>query len=100
VYNSAIYTYSIMFTVGDQFEIMAQAKDAINAAILDAGRPKTVRIRNGQHHYKERRCGNCGQLTRHNARTCRAQPCDTLEPEQELELEPVLSYSQRIMRRR
>jgi len=64
------------------------------------GRPKTVRIRKGQKHRKKRRCGNCGQLATHNARTCRAQPCD-IEQEQEQEQEQEhQSYSEQMIQSR
>jgi hypothetical protein len=42
------------------------------------GRPKTVRLRKGASKKQPRRCGNCGEMTNHNARSCRAQPCDTV----------------------
>jgi len=34
LYNT---TYSMMFKVGDQFKTLAEAKEAIKAAILDSG---------------------------------------------------------------
>ena len=57
------------------------------------GCPKIRRLRKGAFAKPERRCGNCGQLATHNARSCRAQPCENdeqialqpeLEPEEEL----------------
>jgi hypothetical protein len=42
------------------------------------GWPKTVRLRKGASKKQPRRCGNCGEMTSHNARSCRAQPCDTI----------------------
>jgi len=38
-----------------------------------------LRLRKGAHNKRLRRCGNCGQMASHNARSCRAQPCDTVE---------------------
>jgi hypothetical protein len=42
------------------------------------GRPKIVRLRKGASKKQARRCGNCKEMTNHNARSCRAQPCDTI----------------------
>jgi hypothetical protein len=60
------------------------------------GRPKIARLRKGQYRREKRRCGNCGQLAHHNARSCRAQPCDT----QNTQNTPVLSYSERMIQDR
>jgi hypothetical protein len=46
------------------------------------GRPKTVRLRKGALKKQPRRCGNCGEMTNHNARSCRAQPCDIIRIEE------------------
>lgn len=40
------------------------------------GRLKVQRLRKGASKKKLRRCGNCSQMSSHNARSCRAQPCD------------------------
>lgn len=40
------------------------------------GRPKTIRLRYFEK--QARKCGNCDEMTHHNARSCRAQPCDTI----------------------
>jgi hypothetical protein len=45
------------------------------------GRPKSRRIRKGQHHKPLRICGTCKQRARHNAATCDRQPVAEAEIE-------------------
>jgi ribosomal protein S27AE len=66
------------------------------------GRPKIARIRKGQYRREKRRCGNCGELAHHNARSCRAQPCDVTQQSQAQNSQntPILSYSERMIQDR